>query len=239
MPHSIPETEKLMDMFSLKGKVIVVTGASNPRGIGYEAARGCAEMGAAVAITYLTREEEAQQNVKTLAEEFNVNTRAYHCDITDFSSVEKMVQTRYGLGILLHLRKRIYWKGEKQSDNTHPTTLNPGRSILDIVQAKGKNCVIFYGSQTGTAENFASRLAKEGAERFGLRAMRADLDKYDYGDLLRWHADIVAFFILATYGEGEPIDNAVLFYAFSIDDSPLSSLRYAGFGLGNDGRNSG
>lgn len=93
MPHPIPETEKLMDMLSLKGKVIVVTGASNRRGIGFEVARGCAEMGAAVAITYLTREEEAKQNANALAEEFNVNTRAYHCDITDFSSVEKMVQT--------------------------------------------------------------------------------------------------------------------------------------------------
>lgn len=158
-----------------------------------------------------------------------------------------MVVQLYGLDILLlmllvgsiaYLGKRTYWKEGKQSDNAYPTTLDPGRRILDIIPAKGKNCVIFYGSQTGTAENFASRLAKEGAERFGLRTMIADLDDYDYDDLIRWDTDIVVFFILATYGEGEPTDNAVRFYdtisAFPIDDSLLSSLRYAGFGLGND-----
>ena len=52
MPVSIPKGEKLMDLLSMKGKVVVVTGASGPKGMGIEAARGCAEMGANVAITY-------------------------------------------------------------------------------------------------------------------------------------------------------------------------------------------
>lgn len=51
MPQQIPKTESLSEMFSLKGKVVVVTGASGPRGMGIEAARGCAEMGANLAIT--------------------------------------------------------------------------------------------------------------------------------------------------------------------------------------------
>ena len=46
MVQSIPKAEGLMDLFSLKGKVVIVTGASGPRGMGIEAARGCAEMGA-------------------------------------------------------------------------------------------------------------------------------------------------------------------------------------------------
>ncbi|KAJ6140235.1 L-xylulose reductase [Penicillium samsonianum] len=62
MPISIPKSENLTELFSLKGKVVVVTGASNTRGIGYEAARGCAEMGADVAITYFSREESAKKN---------------------------------------------------------------------------------------------------------------------------------------------------------------------------------
>lgn len=40
----IPKTNSLAEMFSLKGKVVVVTGASGARGMGIEAARGCAEM---------------------------------------------------------------------------------------------------------------------------------------------------------------------------------------------------
>lgn len=93
MPIPIPQAGRLSDLFSLKGKVVVVTGASGARGIGFEAARGCAEMGAAVAMTYFTREEEAKQNAVRLSEEFNVKAVAYHCDICDYTSVEKLVQT--------------------------------------------------------------------------------------------------------------------------------------------------
>lgn len=42
MPIRIPKADSLLDLFSLKGKVVVVTGASGARGMGIEAARGCA-----------------------------------------------------------------------------------------------------------------------------------------------------------------------------------------------------
>jgi sulfite reductase alpha subunit-like flavoprotein len=41
-----------------------------------------------------------------------------------------------------------------------------------------KNVVIFFGSQTGTAEEFAQRIAKDG-RKFGLNALVADLQDYD------------------------------------------------------------
>ncbi|KAJ6164696.1 NADPH cytochrome reductase [Penicillium chermesinum] len=120
------------------------------------------------------------------------------------------------------------------------------RNILEKMDETGKNCVIFYGSQTGTAEDYASRLAKEGSQRFGLKTMVADIEDYDYDNLDQFPEDKVAFFVLATYGEGEPTDNAVEFYQFltgddvafesgaSADASPLSSLKYVAFGLGNN-----
>lgn len=37
---------------------------------------------------------------------------------------------------------------------------------------------MFYGSQTGTAEEFANRLSKD-AHRYGLRGMAADPEEYD------------------------------------------------------------
>ncbi|KAI1207586.1 short chain dehydrogenase [Annulohypoxylon truncatum] len=91
MPQQVPTASKLLDLFSLKGKVIVITGASGPRGMGIEAARGCAEMGADIAITYLTRKEGAEQNVAGLIKDYGVKVKAYSCDISDYNDCEKLV----------------------------------------------------------------------------------------------------------------------------------------------------
>lgn len=45
--------------------------------------------------------------------------------------------------------------------------------FISKMKTNGRNVVVFYGSQTGTAEEFAARLAKEAA-RYGLKAMVAD-----------------------------------------------------------------
>ncbi|TAQ86918.1 hypothetical protein B7494_g4748 [Chlorociboria aeruginascens] len=99
----IPESDSLMGLFSLKGKggqiheqqlmfeVVVGTGASGPRGIRYEAARGCAEMGADVAITYYTRDKGGEKNVKLLAEKYGVKAKAYKCDINSWANVKALV----------------------------------------------------------------------------------------------------------------------------------------------------
>lgn len=38
--------------------------------------------------------------------------------------------------------------------------------------------IIFYGSQTGTAEEFAGRLAKD-CNRYGMKGMAADPEEFD------------------------------------------------------------
>ncbi len=91
MPHKAPTANHLMDLFSLKGKVVVVTGASGPKGMGIEAARGCAEMGADVAITYSSRKEGADKNVAELTSEYGVKAKAYKCNVGDYADVEKLV----------------------------------------------------------------------------------------------------------------------------------------------------
>ena len=92
MPIPVPPAEHLLDLFSLKGKVVVVTGASGPKGMGIEAARGCAEMGADVAITYASRPEGGERNARELAESYGVKAKAYKLDIGDNKSVEKLVK---------------------------------------------------------------------------------------------------------------------------------------------------
>lgn len=46
------------------------------------------------------------------------------------------------------------------------------------IKFQGRNVVIFYGSQTGTAEEFAGRLAKD-CNRYGMKGMAADPEEFD------------------------------------------------------------
>ncbi|KAL9624069.1 MAG: hypothetical protein Q9160_001591 [Pyrenula sp. 1 TL-2023] len=153
------------------------------------------------------------------------------------------------VGSVAYFTKGTYWGIPKDPYATSYANGNAAkagktRNILEKLEETGKNCVIYYGSQTGTAEDYASRLAKEGSSRFGLKTMVADLEDYDYENLDQFPDDKIAFFVLATYGEGEPTDNAVEFYEFiknpdisfdeSPGDNPLSKLKYVAFGLGNN-----
>lgn len=91
MPLSVPSTGKLTDLLSLRGKVVIVTGASGPRGMGIEAARGCAEMGADLAITYSSRAAGGEKNAKDLQETYGIRAKAYKCNVSKFEEVEKLV----------------------------------------------------------------------------------------------------------------------------------------------------
>lgn len=92
MPIPVPQADSLKDLLSLKGKVVVVTGASGPRGMGIEAARGCAEMGADLAITYASRPEGGEKNAKELSEKYGVKVKAYKCDVGNWESVQGFVK---------------------------------------------------------------------------------------------------------------------------------------------------
>nr|OQO24117.1 NADPH--cytochrome P450 reductase [Rachicladosporium sp. CCFEE 5018] len=152
-------------------------------------------------------------------------------------------------GTVAYFTKGTYWAVQKDPyassfANGNASKAGKSRNIIEKMEESGKNCVVFYGSQTGTAEDYASRLAKEGSSRFGLKTMTADLEEYDYENLDQFPDDKVAMFVLATYGEGEPTDNAVEFYEFfsgeeisfseKADEQPLQSLKYVAFGLGNN-----
>lgn len=92
MPIPVPKADSLLELLSLKGRVVAITGASGDRGMGIEAARGCAEMGADVAITYSSRPEGGEKNAKALQEKYGVKAKAYKCDVGSWESVEKFVK---------------------------------------------------------------------------------------------------------------------------------------------------
>ncbi|KAH8335811.1 hypothetical protein KR074_007206 [Drosophila pseudoananassae] len=118
---------------------------------------------------------------------------------------------------------------------TVSTTIATDNSFIKKLKASGRSLVVFYGSQTGTGEEFAGRLAKEGI-RYRLKGMVADPEECDMEELLQLK-DIdnsLAVFCLATYGEGDPTDNAMEFYEWITNgDVDLTGLNYAVFGLGN------
>ena len=156
------------------------------------------------------------------------------------------------LGTVAYFTKGTYWGvtadpyGSSLAGANGAAKAGKSRNIIEKLEESDKNCVVFYGSQTGTAEDYASRISKEGHSRFGLRTMVADLEDYDFDNLDTFPDDKLAVFVLATYGEGEPTDNAVEFYEFmgseditfseggGADDKPLANLKYVTFGLGNN-----
>ncbi|KTW28435.1 hypothetical protein T552_01698 [Pneumocystis carinii B80] len=151
--------------------------------------------------------------------------------------------------ILYIFRGKFWTKNEYalsvSNNSTNNTLPKNTRDIIQKIHDSQKNVIIFYGSQTGTAEDFAFRLAKEGHARFGLSTMATNFEDYDYENLNDFPAEKIAIFVVATYGEGEPTDNAVNFFEFlqsknltfsngdTINNRPLSSLNYIIFGLGN------
>ncbi|KAI1361907.1 hypothetical protein F5Y08DRAFT_330491 [Xylaria arbuscula] len=97
--------------------------------------------------------------------------------------------------------------------------------------------VIFWGSQSGRAEMLAKRLAKTLRDGFNARLYVADLDDFDYEHLVELQEKHLCGFVLSTYGEGDPPDNAnglwKTLHEFQSRNMNLSRMRYVLFGLGN------
>uniref|UniRef100_A0A8C9QZX8 NADPH--cytochrome P450 reductase n=1 Tax=Scleropages formosus TaxID=113540 RepID=A0A8C9QZX8_SCLFO len=108
-------------------------------------------------------------------------------------------------------------------------------SFIEKMKKTNKNIVVFYGSQTGTAEEFSNRLSKD-ARRYGMKGMAADPEEYDMSELSRLTEieNSLAIFCMATYGEGDPTDNAQEFYEWLQEtNNSLDGVNFAVFALGN------
>ncbi|KAI8819375.1 uncharacterized protein EV422DRAFT_534514 [Fimicolochytrium jonesii] len=132
-----------------------------------------------------------------------------------------------------------------------------------IASVSGDSClVLFYGSQTGTAEDLALRFGKDVTSKYSVPALILDVEEYDMTELADGDAldettngkNILYGYFLATYGEGEPTDNATEFYEWImsgkgkgadegdedgdddelLENRPLEGIhKYIIFGLGN------
>ncbi|KAJ6466419.1 putative cytochrome P450 oxidoreductase [Mycena sanguinolenta] len=154
-----------------------------------------------------------------------------------------------GLGVVLAglylFREQIFSGSSKPKVAPVPTKAANGsgnpRDFITKMKESKKRIVIFYGSQTGTAEEYAIRLAKEAKTKFGLASLVCDPEEYDFENLAQIPDDCAVFFVMATYGEGEPTDNAVQLmqslqdeaFDFGKGERQLEGLKYVVFGLGN------
>lgn len=139
--------------------------------------------------------------------------------------------------IFLRKPKKSVFDGQVvKSLSMEPTLSRVSDSgFISKMKNTGRNIIVFYGSQTGTAEEFATRLAKE-ASRYGMKAMVADPEECDMEDLAKLSEieNSLAIFCMATYGEGDPTDNAQEFYQLLQNgDGEYNGVSYAVFGLGN------
>ncbi|KAI0466529.1 hypothetical protein F4859DRAFT_526629 [Xylaria cf. heliscus] len=110
------------------------------------------------------------------------------------------------------------------------------RNIAEKLEQENQKVVIFWGSQSGTAETFAQRLARECHLRYGVDAIAVDLSDYDPETISEIPEAKLAIFILSTFGEGDPSDNTSgLWEWLRKDPSKISlpTLQYTAFGLGN------
>lgn len=100
---------------------------------------------------------------------------------------------------------------------------------------------ILFGTQTGTAERFSKSLKAQLESKFGAQATFDVLDMENYDAPSRLPKERLVFLLLATYGDGEPTDNATEFYNWLVQQTEqenensnlLSGVTFAVFGLGN------
>lgn len=92
---------------------------------------------------------------------------------------------------------------------------------------------VFFGSQTGTAEEVAYDLARETARRM-IEVEVSALDSFDLTEIISVE---LAVFIVATTGNGEPTDNMMKFWKAimnrNLPANTFETMTFAVFGLGD------
>jgi len=88
-PRPVPAIpENVMEQFSMKGKVIAITGAAD--GIGFAVAEAMAEAGGDVALWYNSNDAAVSKGAQ-LAQKHGIRAKAYQVEVSDPAKVEKAI----------------------------------------------------------------------------------------------------------------------------------------------------
>ncbi|KAL1548888.1 MFS transporter multidrug-resistance type transporter [Salvia divinorum] len=156
-----------------------------------------------------------------------------------------MMMLTTSIAVLLGCTVYLIWRrgaGSAKKAVEPPKLVVPKMlSEAEEVDDGKKKVTIFFGTQTGTAEGFAKALSEEAKARYPEANFKVvDLDDYaaddeEYEEKMK--KENFAFFFLATYGDGEPTDNAARFYKWFAEGKEkgdsYKNLHYGVFGLGN------
>ncbi len=113
----------------------------------------------------------------------------------------------------------------------NPNGGQPQLNGQSAAPANTEPLLILFGSQTGTAEGLAKKLAKESTAR-GFAPKILALNDYEAANLAAANKAVI---ISSTWGDGEPPDNAVNFWSWlNAGSAPrLENLNFAVLGLGD------
>ena len=157
----------------------------------------------------------------------------------------------FSVAIFVELYRWQNYKNWKRDGSPEKTGLSDnsdaGNTEDDDEDAEEKIIVkCFFGSQTGTAEYFAKQVAKSIAVR-GFQVKIVDLEDTT-NEMLHGRQNchpktghVYHIYLMATYGEGDPTDNAIVFMNYlqkcSHDNRSTpgiaASVRFSVFALGN------
>jgi NADPH-ferrihemoprotein reductase len=102
-------------------------------------------------------------------------------------------------------------------------TANGSLAAKAEIAENREHCSILFGTQTGTAERFAKSLKSQLESKYGASTIFdvVDVENYIAENLAK---EKLVFFVMATYGDGEPTDNATDFYNWLLAQAKESSM---------------
>lgn len=137
------------------------------------------------------------------------------------------------LGVLIYTKLDTLKELFSSNDGDISVANGGSNDIVQLMRDNDKNYLVLFASQTGTAEDYAKRFAKELKSKFNLNVLCQDVENTDLENLHELPSDIVVSFFVSTYGEGDFPDGAAMFEQY-LNSAQLPDLKFTVFGLGNN-----